>query len=137
MQRRSRASSRLAKGRIRKAQSLKAVRYNRASDSSQETELARLTREVNEALEQQAATSKILKVIGGSLDDLGPVFATMLAEAVRICDADFGNIYRWDNHALHLAAAPSPNFAAARRFGARRPLQVVWWQLKRRFTLPI
>ena len=122
MQRRSRASSRLAKGRIRKAQSLKALRYSHPSDSSQETELARLTRELNEALEQQAATSKILKVIGGSLDDLGPVFATMLAEAVRICDADFGNIYRWDHHALHLAAAHNTPRAFA-EFRRRSPIR--------------
>jgi PAS domain S-box-containing protein len=55
-------------------------------------------------LEQQAATSKVLQVISSSSGDLEPVFATMLAEAVRICDANFGNIYRWDGDALHLTA---------------------------------
>jgi signal transduction histidine kinase len=65
---------------------------------------ARLTRQLQEALEQQAAASKVLQVISGSPGDLEPVFATMLAEAVRICDANFGNIYQWENGALHLAA---------------------------------
>lgn len=80
-------------------------------------QLAQRTRERDQALEQQAATSKVLQVISSSLGNLEPVFATMLAEAVRICDANFGNIYRWEGHALHLAAAhntPSA-FAEIRR----------------------
>jgi signal transduction histidine kinase len=67
-------------------------------------QLDQRTRERDEALEQQAATSKVLQVISGSPGDLEPIFATMLAEAVRICDANFGNIYRWDGDALHLTA---------------------------------
>jgi signal transduction histidine kinase len=80
-------------------------------------ELTRLTRERDEALEQQAATSEVLKVISRAPSDLQPIFATMLVEAVRICEANFGNIYRWDNDALHLAAAHNtpPAFAEFRR----------------------
>src|SRR5262249_8747613 len=37
--------------------------------------------------------------------DLQPVFGSMLQNAVRICDANFGNIYRWDGDALHLMAS--------------------------------
>jgi signal transduction histidine kinase len=68
-------------------------------------------------LEQQAATSEVLKIISRSPGDLQPVFATMLAEAVRICEANFGNIYRWDKDALHLAAAHNTplSFAEFRR----------------------
>ena len=47
----------------------------------------------------------MLQVISSSPGDLEPVFETMLAKAVRICGAKFGNIFRWDGDALHLLAA--------------------------------
>jgi GAF domain-containing protein len=62
------------------------------------------TRELTESLEQQTATSEVLKVISSSPGDLQSVFDAMLENAVRICDAKFGNIYRWDGNVLHLAA---------------------------------
>jgi hypothetical protein len=62
------------------------------------------TRELSESLEQQTATSEVLQVISSSPSDLEPVFATMLEKAVRICDAKFGNIYRWDGDTLQLVA---------------------------------
>jgi hypothetical protein len=58
----------------------------------------------DEAAERQTATSEVLQVISGSPGDLEPVFATTLENAVRICDAKFGNIYRWDGEALHVVA---------------------------------
>src|SRR6516162_8240672 len=63
------------------------------------------TRELTESLEQQTATSEVLKVISGSPGDLQSVFDAMLENAVRICDAKFGIIYRWDGELLHLLAA--------------------------------
>ena len=68
-------------------------------------ELRQRTADLTESLEQQTATSEVLQVISNSAGDLEPVFATMLEKAARICDAKFGNIYRWDGDALHLMAS--------------------------------
>jgi GAF domain-containing protein len=74
-------------------------------------------------LEQQTATSEVLQVISSSPGDLEPVFTAMLENAVRICDATFGNIYRWDGNALHLVGTHNtpPAFAEARRRLPIRP----------------
>jgi GAF domain-containing protein len=93
-----------------------------SSTAREDTEVTRLTRELNEALEQQTATSDVLQVISSSPGELEPVFATMLANAVRICDAKFGNIFRWDGDVLRLIATHNtpPAFAEVRR---RLPLR--------------
>ena len=51
------------------------------------------------------ATSEVLQVISGSPGDLEPVFAKMLENAVRICDATFGDIFRWEGDSLGLVAS--------------------------------
>src|SRR5262249_24973524 len=84
------------------------------------------TRELTESLEQQTATSEVLQVISSSPGDLEPVFQTMLENAVRICDAKFGNIYRWNGELLHLLAAHNtpPALVKVRRQSGIRPTSV-------------
>ena len=88
-------------------------------------ELRQRTTDLVEALEQQTATSEVLRVISGSPGDLQPVFAAMLDKAARICDANFGNIFRWDGDALWLVATHNtpPAFTEHRRRVPFRPSQ--------------
>jgi hypothetical protein len=67
----------------------------RSSVGGKDKKIAALTRERDEALEQQKATAEVLRIISASPGDLKPVFATMLDNAVRICDATFGGVYRY------------------------------------------
>jgi GAF domain-containing protein len=88
-------------------------------------ELRQRTTDLSEALEQQTATSEVLQVISSSPNDLEPVFASMLDNAVRICDAKFGSIYRSTSRALQLVAtrnAPA-GYTEARRHLATTPQQ--------------
>ena len=105
MKRRSKVSGQRLKAQRPKRQSSGTVASKPAnrttpSAASEQGEIARLTRELNEAREQQTAASEVLRVISSSSFDLQPVFATMLEKAVRICDATFGNIFRWDGEAF-------------------------------------
>ena len=110
MKRRSKAGDEPIKGRRRKApkperrNAPKTAPRSKSSPSSEDTVVARLTHELRETTEQHTATSEILRVISSSPSDLQPVFQAMLKNAVRLCDAKFGNIYRWDGDALHLVA---------------------------------
>jgi GAF domain-containing protein len=75
------------------------------------------TRELSESLEQQTATSEVLGVISSSPGELEPVFHAMLANAVRICEAKFGNLYLCEGDAFRIVAmhgAP-PAYAEARK----------------------
>src|SRR3974377_923236 len=86
-------------------------------------ENARLLNELRQSLEQQTATADVLRVISGSPGELEPVFQTILQNGARLCEAKFGNLYLYQDGALHTVASYSvpPAFAEARRRGPWYP----------------
>ncbi len=67
-------------------------------------ENTRLLNELRESLQQQTATSEVLRVISSSPGDLEPVFTSILDNATRICEANFGTLFLREGEALRVAA---------------------------------
>ena len=123
MRRRSRASSKLPKARSRKAVTPK--RRSAPESVGQETELARLTRERDEALLRETANSEILRLISKSRGDLELVFRAILEHATSICNANFGNLFRFDGEKYHPAAqfnTPAALLEALTQRGPFKPI---------------
>src|SRR5262245_11038121 len=84
-----------------------------------EQKLEARTRELSEAREQQTATSEVLRIISSSPGKLEPVFEAVLANAVRICQAKFGNLLLYDGNAFRMAAILKAPPAFAEFLGQR------------------
>ena len=119
-----------------------AARQTDLSVSDSQGRPKRQARELEEAREQQAATSEVLRVIASSPTDLKPVFEMILANATRLCEARFGVLYRAEGETLRAVAMhrapkafveerrrnpvirPSPEAMLGRLMLTRRPVQI-------------
>jgi signal transduction histidine kinase len=113
-------------GKARKAQRRKTLKRRNAPkvarrlkpSSDAYEKITSLKQRLNEALEQQAATSEVLQVISSSSGELEPVFRAMLANGVRICEAKFGVLCLSEGDAFRVVAlhgAPAAYVEARRR----------------------
>src|SRR5215472_16551117 len=107
MRRRSKAGGKQAKKPHRKTVTLKrreAPKARRSFTITNETEVARLTRALHDAQEQQTATAEVLKVICASPSALQPVLEVVARSAARFCEADDVTIFELDGQDLRMAA---------------------------------
>ena len=113
MKRRSRGDGEPIKPQRRRAKALKrrnrpkTVRRRSSFGVGRETEVARLTRERDEALEQQTATSEILSVISRSNFKLQPVLQSVVNTAMQLCRAEQAVIYRQEEGTYRFVAGHS------------------------------
>jgi GAF domain-containing protein len=127
MKRRSRAGGEPIKG--RRPKTPEPVRGNAPKDQArsklspaiEETEVARLTRELTDERRQRRATSEVLRLLSGSHSDLNHLFDTILANATNLCQANFGTLSLCEGDAFRIVAMHNvpPGLAELRR---REPL---------------
>ncbi|MGE5271566.1 MAG: GAF domain-containing protein, partial [Thiohalocapsa sp.] len=119
-----------------------ALLQNFAAQAVVAMENARLITETREALEQQTATSEILRVVSGSQAEVQPVFNAIVENASRLCEAEFSAVARFNSGQLNLVAInnmsaaemaafhnlfprpPARNFVMGRAFVDAVPVQI-------------
>jgi GAF domain-containing protein len=117
------AASRRSKTANRRRRAVAKAGPQRARRGALRGQLDDKTRELNEALERQAATSEVLGVIGASSGKLEPVFQAMLKNATRICDAGIGILFRYEAGAFSAVSllGVTPAYAEYLNRGPIRP----------------
>ena len=127
MRRRDKAGGKAAKTQrrrtLKRRNAPKTARRRNLSVAGPQEQISALTRELKEALEQQTATSEVLKVISNSPAQLEPVFQAMLANAVRICEAKFGIMFLYENSEFQSAALLNASKELAEFFWRRGPFK--------------
>ena len=127
MKRRSRAGGEPIKGRRGKTpepkrrNAPKVQARAKLSPATEETEVARLTRELSEERKQRTATSEVLHLLSGSQGDLNRLFDTILTNATKLCQAHFGALFLCDADAFRIVAQHNAP-PAYRELRQREPL---------------
>ena len=127
MKRRSRAGGEPVKGRRRKTpepkrrSAPKVQARSKLSPATKATEVARLTRELSEERKQRTATSEVLHLLSGSHGDLNRLFDTILTNATKLCQANFGALFLCEADAFRIVAQHNAPPAYA-EFRQREPL---------------
>ena len=88
------------------------------------TELGERNRDLTEALEQQTATSEILRVISQSQTDVQPVFDTIARSAAQLCDGTYSGVYQFDGDMIRMMANHGMRPEALEEFRRVYPLRL-------------
>ena len=110
MKRRSRAGRETFSGRRRKTpepergNAPKGQARIKSTPAIEETEVARLTRDLTDERRQRTATSEVLRQLSGSHCDLNHLFDTILANATNLCQANFGTLSLYEGDAFRIVA---------------------------------
>lgn len=104
MERRTSRTRLKSRSKQRRRSTTKAPPRVRSSVGDLQGRIEHQARELDEARDREIATAEVLRVISSSPGELEPVFNTMLSNAVRICEARFGNLALFDGRELRLVA---------------------------------
>ena len=92
-------------------------------------------RELSEALERQAATDEVLRVISTSRTDVQPVFEMIVRSAVALCGSLFANVFRFDGELLHFVASHNVGPSYVELLRAKYPMRPDFSQVSGRVLL--